>query len=451
MLPKLDSKKVNSYRDTQDYSYDINLLEPHIHQKTILESKSRYRVVVAPRRFGKSLLSVISCVVRLLKGNASIWHCSPSYQNSLRIMRQFIKIFEKFPPDLVSINKTNMRIEFLFNDSFIEFKSLHDPVGLRGEGLNFLVIDECAFIQESAWTEILQPMLLTTKGEALFISSPNGKNWFYHLYLMGLDDQKTDYESFHYDSYSNPLVDEEEIEKLKSTIPSYVFEREYMARFDDDSGTVFKQVSRVVRSDFNQEKTFKVDGFNAGTESEFVSEMLLKSQNDEASIVFGIDFAQLQDFTVITVFDLVSNSLVEYERINSVLWEDIENLIVEMDKRWNPILILAEENNAKATIESLQSKGLPIEGFRTTGKSKPVLIDRLSLAIEQQTVTIPNDKVLIGELNAYAMTISSSGNVKYSAPNGLHDDCVISFALAYHCHELAMTPSAYKVFSVDFA
>lgn len=423
-----------------DNGFSVNLNQPHKNQEKILKSKARYRVVACGRRFGKSESAKIAVVLRLTKGQ-KVWFCSPTNQNSKRMFREFVRLFKGFPENLVKINRTDMRIDLVFNDAFVEFKSLVEPDNLRGEGLDFVVIDEAAFVAEGVWDEVLRPMLLDTSGDALFISSTNGKNWFWRMYNMGLDSEYKDYESFHFTSYDNPLLKPEEIDEIRKTVPKIVFDREYLAVFEDDGGSVFRNISNCVRvygsSEFSEEIELE----------ELYVESILK-EKDNKTFIFGIDWGQMNDYTVVTVYCVDDESLIEYSRINQILWKDIRSEVVRLYEKWNPIMILAEENNAKANIEELQDSGLPVYGFKTTAKSKPEIINLLSLVIENKQISLPNDKTLISELSTYAIEFTKAGNIKYSAPSGLHDDIVMSLAICYWGSRNVMLPESYKIITI---
>ena len=83
-------------------------------------------------------------------------------------------------------------------------------------------------------------------------------------------------------------------------------------------------------------------------------------------------------------------------------------------------------------LELLQREGLPVQGFQTTNASKAGIIEALALAFERREITIPNDSVLVSELQAYEMMRLPGGSFRYSAPEGMHDDTVMSLALAWH-------------------
>jgi hypothetical protein len=100
--------------------------------------------------------------------------------------------------------------------------------------------------------------------------------------------------------------------------------------------------------------------------------------------------------------------------------------------RYQPGVIIAESNAmGEPLVEQLWRDGLPVQPFTTTNATKAQIIDGLSMAFERGEITILNDDILINELQAYEMTRLPSGLFRYSAPEGMHDDCVMSLALAW--------------------
>lgn len=82
-------------------------------------------------------------------------------------------------------------------------------------------------------------------------------------------------------------------------------------------------------------------------------------------------------------------------------------------------------------LETLMRDGLPVQAFTTTNASKAVIIDALNLAFEQSKIRILSDSMLLAELQAYEMTRLPGGMLRYSAPEGMHDDCVMSLAMCW--------------------
>jgi hypothetical protein len=106
-------------------------------------------------------------------------------------------------------------------------------------------------------------------------------------------------------------------------------------------------------------------------------------------------------------------------------------------ERWRPAVVIAEANSmGMPIIEELSRAHLPIRPFTTTNATKAAIIEALALAFEQDTIRILRDdakhaQTLIGELQGYEVSKTATGMPKYSAPDGMHDDCVMSLALAY--------------------
>jgi hypothetical protein len=97
------------------------------------------------------------------------------------------------------------------------------------------------------------------------------------------------------------------------------------------------------------------------------------------------------------------------------------------------VTVLAEANSIGGPIlEQLWRDDVRMTPFYTTNATKAKIIEALALSFEQGKIKIPNDPVLIGELQAFqATTLPTSGLTRYSAPDGGHDDMVMSLALAH--------------------
>ena len=96
---------------------------------------------------------------------------------------------------------------------------------------------------------------------------------------------------------------------------------------------------------------------------------------------------------------------------------------------------VAAERNAmgEPVIDELRAEGIVVQPFTTTWASKKEAIETLQLDLEKDRLKILPDPVLVNELQAYEMTRTPSGLVKYGAPEGYHDDCVMSLAIgAWH-------------------
>jgi predicted phage terminase large subunit-like protein len=219
--------------------FDIKFPPLHDAQKEVHDSPARWKILCAGRRFGKSRLGVQMCMEVALRGGRA-WWVAPTFAISRVGWRDIQAAAASFPKEMgVNIKVGDMQVDF-GNGGFIGVRSADNPQRLRGEGLDFLVMDEAAFVKEETWTEVLRPTLTERKGSALFISTPKGMdNWFYRLFERA--SQGGDWQRFQFPSTSNPLVEESEVQAAKQEIGSLVFAQEYMAQFISEGSQMFKQ------------------------------------------------------------------------------------------------------------------------------------------------------------------------------------------------------------------
>ena len=312
----------------------------------------------------------------------------------------------------ITISETERRMDFP-SGGMIAIRSTHYPDNLRGEGLDYAVLDEAAFMEPRVWPEIVRPMLLERNGGAMFLSTPFGRNWFWHLYQLGLDPDEAEWASFHFTSWQNEHVPYEEIEAIRRTTSQRVFREEYMAEFIDDAGQVFRGIREAA--------TAPPDA----------------TYNPAHRYIAGIDWGRERDFTCIVVIDATTQQMVAIDRFNKIGWDLQRNRLKTLADYWHTAVIWAEANSiGSPNIEALQQEGLPVRPFMTTARSKPPLIESLALAIERGDLVLLPNEVLLNELASYTLERLPGGGYRYSAPAGLHDDTVIACALSWYGAQL---------------
>jgi phage terminase large subunit-like protein len=380
---------------------------PRLHpgQKTILFSHTRFRVVACGRRFGKTTLGE-----RVIAGSAAkgqrCWWLSPTYPMASQVWRDLKRVCKTI--DGLTVNEGERRLDFP-GGGWLAIRSTHQPDHLRGAGLDLAVLDEAAFMLPEVWPAIVRPMLLERKGRALILSSPNGLNWFWDVYRLGVDPREREWRSFHYTSFDNPLIAPDELEAIRRQTLERVWRAEYLAEFVEDSGQVFRRVREAATAPMDAQP---VPG---------------------RVYAAGIDWGRHIDATVVTVIDVEARQVAALDRFTQVGWELQRGRLKALCERWQPGAIWAEANSiGSVNIEALQAEGLPVRPFQTTARSKGLLIDDLALAIERGELALLADPVLLNELVSYQMEPLAGGGYRYHAPAGGHDDCVMSLALAWY-------------------
>jgi len=203
-------------------------LRLHSRQWEVFNSQKRFRVLVAGRRFGKTELALAEIVQASTEApNRVVWYVGPSEKFVKRVFWRRLKRITH-PQWAQKPSESERRIE-LYNGSSIVVKGAFDPDSLRGEGLDFVVLDEVADLKPSAWSHVLRPSLADRQGRALFIGTPKGRN---HLYdYFELAKSNPDWGSFQFTTEEGGLVTKSELESAGRDMDLNVFRQEFDAQF----------------------------------------------------------------------------------------------------------------------------------------------------------------------------------------------------------------------------
>ena len=214
-------------------------------QQKVFQDKTRFKVVAAGRRCGKSRLSAVTLLIEALNcpDGSSVMYVAPTLGQARTIIWDLLH--ELGRPVIKSSHVNNLEIT-LVNGRKILVRGADNPDSLRGVSLTYLVLDECAFIKQDVWEKILRAALSDRKGRALFISTPSGRNWFYDVFKLGQQDTDEEgwdeeWKSWHFTTQDNETIDPKEIEAAKRTLSSFAFRQEYLSSFDNAGSDVFKE------------------------------------------------------------------------------------------------------------------------------------------------------------------------------------------------------------------
>lgn len=205
-------------------------------QQMVSDDTSRFRVVAAGRRMGKSILSLNEMAKYARFPNRKILYIAPTYRQAKTV------IWDELQEQLIKrrwvkkINQSELQIT-LVNNSTITIRSAETKDALRGGKYHFIVMDECADIEPEVWYQILRPTLSDTQGDALFIGSPKGRNWFYDIWLQGGD--LPGWSSHQFTTLQGGNVPESEILAARRDMSEREFNQEYLAQFVTYSGVIF--------------------------------------------------------------------------------------------------------------------------------------------------------------------------------------------------------------------
>lgn len=380
-------------------------MTPHSAQKRVIIESRRYNVLACGRRWGKTVLGIERLIRRAREGYPVAWF-GPTYKMMADVWRDVVRATQD---EAERVSAMGHRVE-LKGGGVLELWSLETNDPARGRKYARVVIDEAAMVPAlgDVWQIVIRPTLTDYKGDAWFLSTPRGRNFFWQMYQSGLDPLQKEWACWQMPTTANPYIDPNEVEAARQELPERVFQQEYLAQFLDDGGGVFRKVRDAAKAK--------------------------RAQPYAGRFVMGADWGMQTDFTVLTVMDVKARRVVDIDRFNRIDWEFQRGRLRSMADKWKVAAIYAEHNSfGGPNIEALQREGLPVIAFETTATTKPPLIESLALGFERGEIEILDDPVLIGELEAYERQVSeTTGRSRYNAPAGVHDDCVMSLALAWY-------------------
>lgn len=369
----------------------VKLAKLHKAQQQIKNEADRWNVVDCGRRWGKSKMAVNMMAESSLDGHP-VGYFAPTYK---LLEGTFKECYTALEP-VTSRKHDNQFIE-LQTGGLIEFWSMDNPMAGRSRKYKRAIIDEAAFAKNlwQAWTEAIRPTLTDLKGDAWFFSTPKGKNDFHKLFMRGKTGEEH-WMSWQMPTSTNPFIDIGEIWDAQKDLPELAFSQEYLAEFNDNVANPF--------------------GFA------FIKQCTMPLSSEPA-VAFGIDLAKSFDWTVIIGLDRFGQ-VCYFDRFQND-WNITKQKIIQLPKA--PMKI-DSTGVGDPIVEDIQRQRPNVFGFKYTSTSKQQLMEGLQVAIQQRKITFP-EGVITAELEQFEYEYTRTG-VKYTAPVGLHDDCVNALALA---------------------
>jgi hypothetical protein len=364
------------------------------------------------RRWGKTVLGGALALACAANGAKVAW-VAPTYKNSRPLWRyceQSVAHLKRTP--YVEVNKSERTVTFPQTNGSIAIYSADNADSARGESFDLVVIDEASRISEDAYQAVFEPTVADRDGIILLISTPLGRNYFWKLWQQGqLPENHHRIKSWQAPSNANPMPGIQRAFHLaKEHTPERTFLQEWMAQFLDEAGVFRFVYDRAIATPLAQ-----------GEEGR--------------TYVYGCDWAGNSgqgDFTAFAVMDAERKTLVHLDRFHGTSYEQQMNRLLGLAQRFPPTAIVAEVNSMGGPVfEQLVNAELPMVPWVASNATKKVGVEALQLALEQGTITLLNDPTLVHEMTAYEASSTASGLVRYSAPEGDHDDTVMATMMAW--------------------
>jgi len=398
--------------------YKVTLPTLHPAQDVVAKDLSRFKVLVAGRRFGKTRLGTLVCLAKAMQGK-NTWWVAPTYAMAMEGWKTIRQLASEYGMEIKESEKTI----YTKSGGFVTVRTADNPDRLRGAGLDYIVLDECAYIKEQTWKEVLRPTLTDRKGGALFISTPAGmNNWFYRIYEEA--ENKEAWNRWTFPSQANPRIDIKELDIAKTEIGSYLYSQEYDAQFVEQTGGLLK---REWFQFYNQEASKEFDDSGYYETNTYLTSGKIKVIQSSLRIITTVDLAtstkESADYTVITTVGLdKKNNIFVLDVIRERLEApDVLKLLQTVSDKWNPEMIGVERAGYQlALIQILRRQTtLPIVELKAD-RDKLSRALPLSAKMEAGMVFFPREAIWFSDLEKELLQF----------PNGEHDDQVDSLAYA---------------------
>jgi hypothetical protein len=394
--------------------------EPQVDFHRLVHDDSPFiSCLVAGRQTGKTFFMQNDCVMRALNNpkHRMFW-VSPIQDQANKVMKDIEGMFSSHQDLWTKIIKRYDRKAnemYFYNGSFIKFRSADSGDNLRGATLDYIYLDEAAYMKLDFINEVLLPMVTRTGGKVTAASTFNGPNWFYDWYKEGQQ--------------------EENWEQIKSIKRTYL-------DLDDDSvaKTVLGIKKSMTKAQFDQEFLCKPVSANAlfsNVEDAVVDKLDTRCERT----YIGMDIGVAQDYTVLTAMS-DDYRVVDIDRFNykeeGMDYEEFKARIKSFYLKHDRNLAAAyfEVNNNDLLFDDLtdDDRLYKLIPFTTSAQSKPEIIRNLIKLFEDKVIKIPKNTDLIKELYDFKSKRNAiTGNLQFSNTDGKHDDMVMSLAICAYC------------------
>jgi hypothetical protein len=292
--------------------------------------------------------------------------------------------------------KGDMEIHW-FNGAKIFFRSADNPDSIVSKGYTLIVIDEAAIISQDTFNKQILPTA-RRNGCPRFVSfkQPRWKRRNYPAILV----------------------------ELMQGLPKYIRDQEFGADFIDNAGGTFANLGKI----------FKGEEICFPSDQQMWEDLPSNEELNKNAYILSVDIAKTTDYTVMSVLNMGTRNLQYYRRMNKTDYKIVVSEMERLSKRYNDAEVIYDATGVGSGIQDFLT--IQAEPFKFTNDSKSDIVNRLIVACDYASIKIPNIKTIREEFELFEYKLTKTGKITYSAPEGRHDDCVMSIAMAnYYCDE----------------
>jgi len=400
-----------------DFAVKVLGIVPFDYQAKLLEDDKKRIVACMGRQTGKTTTIGMKAIhFADTNPNVTVLITAPSLRQSMIMFDRiatFVYSSARLRNKVVRATRTLIHFE---NGSKIIALPCSEHL-LRGYTANMVICDEASWIPEEVITQVLFPMLTTTQGYAIFLSTPWDKNHFFYRAFVN-----PNYSVHKVKSEQCPLVTKEFLEEMRANMTREAYLMEYEAEFVEALNSYFPQ--DLIRKCVELAQKLGVELYGS-----------LEAVFPSGDYYAGVDFGKLQDYSVIMVLkregDIIK-LVYMYQFPLETSYTQVIGHLVRANQKFQFCKILVDQTGVgEPVLEEIRNQGIScVEGLKFTVQTKEELLSSLKIAMEQNRLPIPYHRQLCTQINEQQYAYSKSGHLQFSHPANSHDDMLWSLALS---------------------
>lgn len=366
--------------------------------------------------------------------------------HKLRVNKTIFRQVEKLKVGDKVLNKKLVSKEKISNTEFYDLFDVEETHSYLHKGLihhncHMLLVDECAFVPTTLWEELTDSLFpaqdALAQKQKVLISTPNGTNHWYHL-VTAARNGTNGYRFFTSDWRQVPRYnkdgsvkdpDDFKAEIIKKNGKQF-FAQNYALEFLGSSSTLISSEALKTLTPMKDEEVL----YN----TLFDGLRIFKDPEAGHSYVLGVDpKKEGVDRLAMQVIDVTNVPFVQVAAYNGDMsYLNAPAKIFDLGTHYNDAFVVVENNIDNSIVDTLfyqydyegdiyRDENKTLLGFRTTTKTKKILLSLLKKLVEESKLEI-YDKKTIDEFFVFV----EQKNGSFSAEEGYHDDLVMSLMIA---------------------
>jgi phage FluMu gp28-like protein len=414
---------LKSLTDEVQFAKHILHFQPYPYQEKFLRDRAPLIAACCGRQVGKTTLAAIKALHHALaKKSVRVLIVSAGLRQSMILFDRILTfIDEAIPATALLTYKTRTNVRFATGSEIVALPCGREGTTLRGYTADMVILDETNFIPKTVIDSVIRPTTITKPDARLImLSTPWTRD---HPFYDALTKPELGFKTYTWPSSMNPLITKEKLELERRTIGEFDFNREYNAQFIDDQFSYFP--SKLILT--------CTDTYPLNDQSHL-------SYTQKGEYYVGIDFGKHADHSAIAIVEEQKDHTLRLVYLQEFELETTYTTVIATTRTLQAAYQfrggqLDQTGVGEAPYEEIREFAPTIRGITLTARVKEDILGKLRLKMEHHEITLPSEaQRLLTQLTQQRCEPTPSGNLKFTHPQGTHDDLAWAFALAVHAY-----------------